>query len=309
LLSFALLFFVILCFAFLFFALIFFVILCFAFLFFSFLFFALLCFSLLFFAACCWVRLDILYLLLLLTFSPPPSRLPSLFTSLSVLLYNTSTFEQVEKLSKGLTCVNAVGFHPFSALLVSTSGERQFDYVGEDSGADSDTDSEECESDGQEAVVITAVEFGDNVCCSSGDSTHASAVERQGQGQEQGQGQGQGTAKTSRDERDSEKRRRSKKNKSSPSVRSPPPPSGIQVWSIRYNPIILPDVEVVPIEVLLEGVTEVVPELKSLEVLSEVVKDAVAEVVTSESPVAEAACVGGEQGGESGRGGEGGGGK
>jgi hypothetical protein len=209
-----------------------------------------------------------------------------------VLLYNTSTFELVEKLNKGLTCVNAVGFHPFSALLVSTSGERQFDYVGEDSGTDSDTDSEVCESDGdrkrQDGVAVTAVDSGDSVCSSSGNNTHTRAVERQVQGQEQGQGQGQGLEKTSRDEEDSETGRRNKKCKPSLTVRVPPPPSGVQVWSVCRTPIILPDAEVVPIE----AVTEVV-------------------AVISEAPVEETAnerAVGGggeaEEGGQEGGGSE-----
>jgi hypothetical protein len=229
------------------------------------------------------------YLLYLVNiFSPPASLLPSLLTPFSVLLYNTSTFELVEKLNKGLTCVNAVGFHPFSALLVSTSGERQFDYVGEDSGTDSDTDSEVCESDGdrkrQDGVAVTAVDSGDSVCSSSGSSTHTSAVERQVQGQEQGEGHGPG--RTSRDERDSVTGRRNKKCKPSPTVRVPPPPSGVQVWSVCRTPIILPDAEVVPIK----AVTEVV-------------------AVISEAPVDETANERAVGGGEEAGGGEAGGGE
>ena len=212
-----------------------------------------------------------------------------------MLLYDTSTFELVEKLNKGLTCVNAVGFHPFSALLVSTSGERQFDYVGEDSGTDSDTDSEGCRSDrdGKRpgGASDTAVDTIDSVCSSSPYSAHSMAAEKQEQ--EQGQGQGQGSSKISGDDRDNKIERKRKKCKTSPCVRVPPPPSGIQVWSVRRNPIILPDVvvEVVPTNaVLTDVVIEVVSEIKPVEELLEVAKEVVSEVVavTSESPVGKA---------------------
>ena len=47
---------------------------------------------------------------------------PSFFSLPRILVYDTASFELAACLDEGLDCVNAVGFHPYSALLVSTSG-------------------------------------------------------------------------------------------------------------------------------------------------------------------------------------------
>ena len=66
------------------------------------------------------------FLILSSPFSPSTLSLccyGSFISSLSsILIYDAMTFELVTCKDEGLDCVNAVAFHPFSALLASTTG-------------------------------------------------------------------------------------------------------------------------------------------------------------------------------------------
>ena len=70
-----------------------------------------------------------------------------------ILIYDTVTFELVARKCDTSDCVNAVQFHPYSALLASCNGQRYFNLPKDNVSAnecdsDSDSDEERLESKG-----------------------------------------------------------------------------------------------------------------------------------------------------------------
>ena len=59
------------------------------------------------------------------------------------MVYNTTTFELVSSKESKLptSCINTVAFHPYSAIIISSTGQRQFSYPGDDTLTDSDEES------------------------------------------------------------------------------------------------------------------------------------------------------------------------
>ncbi len=55
----------------------------------------------------------------------------------SIRVFNTSSFELVAETEAANCCVNSVTFHPYSAVLLGSSGERTFHIEGE---IDAETD-------------------------------------------------------------------------------------------------------------------------------------------------------------------------
>jgi WD40 repeat protein len=54
----------------------------------------------------------------------------------NLLVYDTQTFENIYDDKVSNNCVNGVSFHPYSSMLIATSGQRNFDLPDDADSAD-----------------------------------------------------------------------------------------------------------------------------------------------------------------------------
>jgi len=79
--------------------------------------------------------------------------------------YDTTSFERINSAPSNHSCVNSVMFHPFSALLATSSGERSFTVGDDDSDSDGSTDGAPAATKRRRVDAGDAVEAGTTAQC------------------------------------------------------------------------------------------------------------------------------------------------